>query len=368
MHLLVRLPDPPPGPQAQIYAEHQYLGSTNRATIWTNFLGILVTVTGARLFRIVLRIRALADAANHPNHTTSNPVCPTCGLQTPSAVGDTPTATDQVPDSVAHGGRAFHSLSEAREDATLESIGWHTLLDSILELIQHFRSGSIQLSGADQLNTWLPRRVGSRLLKASLYLGTYVSNLICGILTANLATDSTALSASPDCGYYLPSSATGLENASLISQPYEFKAQLDSADWARNCYHADHGTDGCNFFLQRSISYTVEHNAACPFPDYMCHGGASSALAFSTGAVDAREIGINAPKTWEFERNTTCSPLNMNETFIQLSRNGSELTFKYCYGAGDGFGDHTWETKSYDTDLGQSPSYIIGYAFTMTAS
>lgn len=308
-----------------------------------------------------MRIRALAAAANHTHHSAGNPACPACVNQIPLASGSTPP--NPIPASVAHGGRVFHSLTEAREETALESRGWHTLL----ELLQDLRPGAVQLTGAGQLNTGRSKRVGSRLLKSSIYLGIYVGILVCGIVTAKLATDSTALSSSPDCGVYIPLSTTDLDDTSLISKPYESDAQLDSANWAQNCYHADDGTDGCNFFLQRSINYTVKHNASCPFPDYMCYGGASSAVAFSTGAVNAREIGINAPKAWEFERNTTCSPLNMNDTFIRLSENGSEYTFSYYYGTDLVVGDHSWETKLYGTNLGQSPSYLVGYILTITS-
>ena len=324
-----------------------------------------MTITGARLFRIVLRIRALADAANHPNYPGGNPAGPTGGLQIPTAANSIPSAApNQVPAAVAHGGRVFHSLTEAREETALESRGWHALL----EVVQDLRRGAVRLPGAGQLNTGRSNHVGPRLLKVSAYLGTFVGILICGILTAQLASDSSALSASPDCGIYLPSNTSDLEDTYQINKPYESDAQLDSANWAHNCFHTEDGADGCNFFAQQSISYTVEHNASCPFPDYMCYGGSSSALAFSTGAVNAREIGVNAPRTWEFERNTTCSPLNMNETFIRLSRNGSEYTFSYYYGTTDVFEDHSWETKSDGTNLGQWASYLVGYIFTMTVS
>ena len=322
-----------------------------------------MTIAGARLFRIVLQFRKLAAAANHSNHTgSSSSVC-----SHPSSLllmNETPAvALSQVFPSVAQEEQSFPTLPEERD--ALESRGWHLLI----EILHDLRSGAVQLPGAGQLNTGPFKHIGSRLLKVAGYYGTYIGILVCGIVTAGLATDSTALSTIPSCGVYMPSkNTTGPSTALQMSIPYETSAQIYSAKYAHDCYHTYNGADGCNFFIKRSINYTTTHNASCPFTDYMCHGGASSAVAFTTGPVNARSIGINAPKTYEFKRDTTCSPLNMNESFIQLSKSSSEYTFSYHYGSGDSFGDHSWETKTYGSDIGRSPSYLVGYVRPMILS
>jgi hypothetical protein len=84
----------------------------------------------------------------------------------------------------------------------------------------------------------------------------------------------------------------------------------------------------------------------CPFQD-MCYGGSETAFTLFTQPVNSRVIGINAPKTYEFRRSATCSPLNMNDTFIHKTSKDGELTFRYNYGVSPVFGNATWETTIY---------------------
>lgn len=84
-------------------------------------------------------------------------------------------------------------------------------------------------------------------------------------------------------------------------------------------------------------------------------------IKFYTPPVSARVLRVNGPKMYEFQRNTTCSPLNMNETFIQLHRDKDEYHFSYYYGPVMRTGNGTWQTNAYGAKLGQSPSYLVGY-------
>ena len=270
---------------------------------------------------------------------------------------------------MAVGGQILFAFpEEARDEKSLEGKGWH----AFLEFLRKLRPGAIQLGTDPSANeVRLPldkdrwKKLSLLFVGAVSYFGFYVGVLLCGIFTARLATDSIAPSASPTCGVFVPP----MDDPAItynVSSPYEFKTQVDSAVWAQRCYHAEHGADGCNLFLQQSIRYDTKHNASCPFAEYMCYGGRSSSISFSTGAVSVRALGINMPKTYEFERNTTCSPLNMNGTYIKLHKNGSEYRFTYHYGPSvDIGGDWSWLTRTYGTDVGKSSSYHVGYVHTI---
>ncbi len=166
-------------------------------------------------------------------------------------------------------------------------------------------------------------------LKILVLAVSLVGILACGTLTARLATDSAALSAHPDCGIYEnPVNASYQAGLRLV----RFDAEYESAQLAEKCYDAGEGADGCGFFSQRSIPYSTT-DAPCPFRDQtMCIDGGSRIVRFSTGPVDARAVGINTPLTMQFSRDTTCSPIVVNETFVEAKNLNGSLVYYYYYG------------------------------------
>jgi hypothetical protein len=319
---------------------NQWLWTDSWVIIWTNFLAILVTVAFARLFKLLWRIDILAA-----EHTAATAYSPIPGFSVALNALLTPRANED---------HILFQFPWVTEEPTIERLGWHMML----EFFERVRHPAIRLPTTLRMNVIFARDLMLLIFGALVFLGAYVGIVILGILTARLATDTTALSASPDCGTYLPSTDPSI--IFNISRPYEFDTQLESATWAERCYHAEEGADGCNFLLQQFIDFNTEDNSSCPFPDGMCYGGASSAISFSTDAISARALGINTPGTFEFQRNTTCSPLNMNETFVKLHQNRSQYTFSYHYGPAADFGDWTWRTDSYRTNLGKPPAYLVG--------
>lgn len=163
---------------------------------------------------------------------------------------------------------------------------------------------------------------------------SYVGILAFGTLTARLATEGTALSNHPDCGIYdTPTSLSdkvGLRAMNLM----KMLTESDSAKLAEKCFHAKPGSDGCNFFLQPSISY-VQSNAECPFRDHnICLGKGSHVVRFSTGPIRANSaLGLNAPISLEFARETTCSPLVTDSQYVHgWAANDSTVFYYYEYG------------------------------------
>ena len=219
---------------------NQWLQSTGNSVIWTNFMGILVTIACAKILKILWRMdihytRSLSGGASNPQHTLFN-------------------------------------LDNHNEEPTLEGLAWYMFC----ALWNRIWPGAITLPGAARLNL-RGRNVAFFLMGGVVLASTYIAVLVFGVMTAWLATGTTALSASPGCGLYVPASNA---DRYTITRSYEFETQLASANLAKDCYSADLGADGCNFFLQQSIPYDTEHNASCPFPDDMCHFGRSGAIKF----------------------------------------------------------------------------------------
>jgi len=231
----------------------------------------------------------------------------------------------------------------------------------VLEIIQDRREGSIRLDDDDDNMAPNVRRnkqpLSRTIVKIIFLVVTYAGFLALGVVTAYLATDSKALSTNSGCGLYVPASNSSQSQHSL--GPFAFQAQLDSAQLVESCYRTTSGADGCNFFVQQSIPYTSS-DGPCPFVDGLCHENMSSASYFSTGPTDAAMVGINAPQTFQFQSNTTCVPLNGNETYISTSEKDGFYTHTYNYGSRNGF-PFTWQMKTRDSNLEWQPHYLVEY-------
>ncbi|MCJ1415593.1 hypothetical protein MMC32_001925 [Xylographa parallela] len=236
----------------------------------------------------------------------------------------------------------FYERARLVQGDSAEGFGW-----GFLQLSLRFLDGQIALS-----NTSHHRYPWSEIYRL-FFMGScgilyYMAAVVCGVFTAKLASNSAMLSNSPQCGMYLPAAMLAPSGVPLDWHtsvlPYAYEAELDSANWAKNCYGDSDSKDGCNFFVQPQIPYMVVENASCPFDNEMCYYGANSGIRFYTPPISADSLGINAPRTFEIQRSTECAPLNRNETFIQATKNGSSITFRYYYGE-----SWTWGNASHLT-------------------
>lgn len=235
-----------------------------------------------------------------------------------------------------------------------EAIGFYLLT----ETIQERREGRVRLNGNTASSIRQKKEpLWRTIIKIASFLITFVGFLICGVVTALLATDSKALSSNSDCGVYVLASNSSQSQDSLDS--FAFQAQLDSAQLAQSCYHTTSQADGCNFFTQQKIPYTTS-DGPCPFAEGMCHENMSSASQFSTGPTDATALGIHAPRTFQFQRNTTCVPLNDNKTYISTTEKDGIFTHTYYYGSKNDI-PFTWQAKTYDSNLDLQGHYLLEY-------
>ena len=104
-----------------------------------------------------------------------------------------------------------------------------------------------------------------------------------------------------------------------------FYRRSDAAAYSEECYRAKFGADGWNFFYNQSIHYTERSNDSCPFAGDTCALGRHSALNLDTGLIDAKVIGINSGKKYQFRRTSSCAPLRPDENFLTVTRDGHGL-------------------------------------------
>ncbi len=282
--------------------ETQLIVTNAQSNIITNLLGIFVTIACARFFRIFLRILELS------------------GL--------------------------FHDRPVA-----LESFAWRNARSFIDVMSQ----GAIHLGPQQAVNV-LRRRESLRFFGMAVALFIlFAAFLACGVVTGLFATTSLALSNDAACGLYVPR-INGWPGNENISLPYEYSAQLESDKLAESCLNSN--IPECGFFTPPTFTLTVE-NTTCPFADHICFNQGIMPIRISTGAVSAREIGINSPSLLEFNRTAVCSPLNMNRTYINLAEwQENKQTFGYYYGHNDDFFPESYESIRRG-DRGDLPSYEV---------
>ena len=103
--------------------------------------------------------------------------------------------------------------------------------------------------------------------------------------------------------------------------------------YADACYGSRQSTVSCPTGLTPRIPYNTSTDSICPFPNKtMCKFGNSAVFTMDSGLVNAKILGINSKRPFEFRRRTSCSPLIDDQKMVQ-SRNISdtivELTYRY---------------------------------------
>lgn len=175
---------------------------------------------------------------------------------------------------------------------------------------------------------------------ATLYIGV----ILVSIFSALVVTDSIAISTHPGCALISYNASFGNIPVPYVTKgmKYYHDIETDSGDYARKCYNRTDGADGCNYFYEQSIQFSIKQNDTCPFKTEsgdLCFDGPSSAFTLSTSRIRPETIGINTPLKYTFQRQATCSPLRMDDDYIKPFRNEENtLMFRYFYGHRTGQG------------------------------
>jgi hypothetical protein len=297
----------------------QWTFHKSAAGVLVQLLGILITIALAQLWILLQSVWFVKDRVRHP---------------------------------VRHDAQTAAPLN--RQPRSL----WEIIIDILRDAL-HEVSPPVQLPGAPPQARWK-----ALLLKICLVFSAFV--LFAGILALGaisniLQGDSRVLTTSAACGVYVQESSNDYAMTTL----FETKAQRDAQQYARLCYGGRKLDYGCDQFSHQAISYQTTTDDDCPWGGGMCHLGAKGAITFRTGPTPALALGINAKHTLQFERSTTCAPVNMNATYIthqKMTDNGCTAdTFSYHYGWSNLIGKDnvSWHSIIYESSLGKWPSYSV---------
>ena len=188
---------------------------------------------------------------------------------------------------------------------------------------------------------------------------------------ARVSTGSTALSSSAHCGIWQAS-----QNADVVTigRDWEYDSETRAGTYARQCYDAQAGADGCQLYENQSIGFSEVSDVKCPFAGQTCRPGSSAAYKLDTGWHDSKVLGINSKRRHLFRRSTTCSPVTTNHTYVRYEIDSvGERTARYYYGNigrsgswnGQGF-PYTWESPEMFEKKISSPTYSVA-AFRSTS-
>lgn len=228
-----------------------------------------------------------------------------------------------------HDIRRVEDAQNLHEEGPLEILGRSR---SGRETVWNFLKDALQ-KGADFSGSHATIMViiGTALLAA------LVAQTVANVFSADIATDRAALSSSTNCGIWEFDMNAGDEAASRADLR-DYQKEARAGEYARSCYDSPNVTDSmpCDFFYHPSIAFESKSLDKCPFGSYdLCLGGLYSAVTFDTGLVDASQIGINFETTHKFRRKTTCSPLNMDNSYVRnkTSHNSNDVIYYYYYGS-----------------------------------
>ena len=145
-----------------------------------------------------------------------------------------------------------------------------------------------------------------------------------------IVTDDLALSQAKGCGVYRP--ALGGSTISNASRNIDQVTETDAASYADLCYDKPDETDGCNFFVDQQIPFRDLEDQPCPFGESICPEDGTLAYGFETDLFHITKLGINVEEVYTARRRAVCTPLNINESFIQKTEVDGEKVLKYFYG------------------------------------
>jgi hypothetical protein len=241
----------------------------------------------------------------------------------------------------------------------------HTISEHFAESLHSVRlvSQKIRL-GSTHFSWHYAAAAAKSFVKAFLLLVVYAGIFTAGVAVVKLQMDNLAISDHPDSGLYTPSNLADIARTTI---PYEFSIEADSAKYALDCYDDNKGQTApqCNVFAQPRLQFAEFHDQDCPFDDSMCYLGPNTAYRMITSPIPASAIGINTKRRLEFKREAVFTPLNMNDTYIVIEKQGSIWVVSYRYGLHVGGGPDstsnlTWKTFSHGDFVGKDSTYSVG--------
>jgi hypothetical protein len=202
-----------------------------------------------------------------------------------------------------------------------------------------------------------------KIMLGIVVLGVFVAWAIGSLFSTGIANNKTALWDSEHCGVWkFNSSAAGFD-AATRHDIYDRQKEARAGEYAHNCYgSADLLKSGrCSLFYQPTIKYNREPRWDCPFTAREICVQGQQPLHFYTDLIDPNDIGINSKHLFKFRRNSTCTPLTWEDSYIRnkTAKNG-ETTYYYEFGSTGHNYNYTYSTTGNPHDW-HAPSYVVRY-------
>jgi hypothetical protein len=168
------------------------------------------------------------------------------------------------------------------------------------------------------------------------------------IAATGLISNTIALSASENCGFWIPDPKAPPKPNGTYGHFY--LQEVEAMEYAKTCYGAVKGADGCNVFVTQDFPITETENDFCPFEDF-CLDGRYTAFSLSTGLISSKSLGINVPTGYKFNRTTTCAPIKREGRVVEDAD-----SYKYFYGP---YGANNWTWKAPKEQIKPFPGYDV---------
>lgn len=145
-----------------------------------------------------------------------------------------------------------------------------------------------------------------------------IAYVILSTFITSLPSEKLARSGSSECGLWgLRDDANDAaqDADALVQGQKETRAGL----YARNCYgrQSSPDLDQCALFAESKIEFDMHTDQECPFVNSTyCASTGFTAVRFSTGNIDATEVGLNAQRAPKLRRTSICVPLNLDGGFV----------------------------------------------------
>jgi len=180
------------------------------------------------------------------------------------------------------------------------------------------------------------------LLNASLFA-------VAGLFTSAISRfpGNTTILLGPSCGGH-NLTTTNFDGAIPQVMQKVMEDTNEAADYVRQCYQQNVSAPACGNYVRRTLPFTTNPNATCPFESGMCIFNDKSAFSMDTGLLNSHhDFGINAPPEERllWRRMTTCAPIYASDfgtvandsiigqlILINAGPNGmaSNFTFRYA--------------------------------------
>ena len=155
------------------------------------------------------------------------------------------------------------------------------------------------------------------ILPVTFFLILFVGGVVLAIVGSDWSNDTVVFSASPSAGdWRMDEHSSGFLLGGRAATDQDRQYRIWS--YKEACYDTAEANSQCEVFYSRQIPSSPTKNATCPFDGDVCLYGTQGAYKRSTGLLDSKILGINAPASirFHFRKEIVCSPLRVDKGYV----------------------------------------------------